>query len=208
MTEIDHWAEAPPETEEPAGGSVACLTPGRAPSSQDSVPRVGRATRKRETWLAATPASARAARSLVREAAAEVGLDGEQSWDLMLAATEALANAVQHGRPWPNGCVRFATEPCPRGLSVEVCDRGTFDSQLEPASLDATSGRGMRIIATLTDRFEITTKGDTGTTVRFEKHRNPEAPGSNGNGVHTTLPAATGHNRPTHRSIAIAPQPR
>jgi anti-sigma regulatory factor (Ser/Thr protein kinase) len=202
MSEIDHWAEAPPETEAPADTPVACLTPDRATSSPGLAPRCGGPIGKRESWLAATPASARAARSLVREAAAEVGLDGEQSWDLMLAATEAVANAVQHGQPWPNGCVLFATEPCPRGLRVEVRDQGSFDSHLEPASLDATSGRGLRLIATLTDRFEITTKADTGTTVRFEKHTKHEAPRSNGNGAHTTHPTTNGQARPTHRSIA------
>jgi serine/threonine-protein kinase RsbW len=201
MSEIDHWAEAPPETESEAGGSVACLAPGRAPSSPGLAPRCGGPTRRRVTWLAATAASAQAARSLVREAAAEVGLDGEGSWDLMLAATEAVANAVQHGQAWPNGCVRFATQPCPRGLRVEVSDLGTFDSQLEPASLDATSGRGIRLIATLTDRFQITAKGDTGTTVWFEKHRNPETVSPNGNGHLPARPAANGHKRPTDISL-------
>ena len=114
---------------------------------------------KRGTWLPAAPASARAARTIVREAAAEVGLDAERTWDLTLAATEAFANAVEHGEPWPNGCVLFVTEPCPRGLRVEVCDLGTFDSTLEPAPLEATCGRGMRIIATLVDRLEVNKRG-------------------------------------------------
>jgi hypothetical protein len=39
---------------------------------------------RRETWLPATAASADAARSIVREAATEAGLEGEQTWDLML----------------------------------------------------------------------------------------------------------------------------
>ena len=72
-----------------------------------------------ETWLPAKAESAGAARSIVREAAAAAGLDGEPAWDLMVATTEAVTNAVQHGRPWPNGCVLFVTEPCPRGLRVE-----------------------------------------------------------------------------------------
>jgi serine/threonine-protein kinase RsbW len=123
-----------------------------------------------ETWLPATAESARAARSIVRKAAAEAGLDGEPAWDLMVATSEAVANAVQHGRPWPNGCVLFVTEPCPRGLRVEVRDLGTFDSTLEPAPLEATCGRGIQIIAALVDRFEVK-NGDGPTTVRFEKHR-------------------------------------
>ncbi len=125
---------------------------------------------KRETWLPATPASAGAARSIVREAAAEAGLEDEPTWDLMLATTEAVNNAVQHGKPWPNECVLFATEPYPGGLRVEVCDLGSFDSPLEPAPLDATSGRGMQIIATLVDRLEVK-NGDGRTLVRLEKRR-------------------------------------
>jgi anti-sigma regulatory factor (Ser/Thr protein kinase) len=88
----------------------------------------------------------------------------------MMAATEAVTNAVQHGRPWPNNCVRFTTEPCPRGLRVEVSDLGTFNSTLEPAPLDATSGRGIQIIAALVDRLEVRNGGGP-TRVRFEKHR-------------------------------------
>jgi anti-sigma regulatory factor (Ser/Thr protein kinase) len=128
-----------------------------------------------ETWLPATPASVQTARSIVREAADEVGLGGESAWDLMLASTEAVTNAVQHGKPWPNDCVLFTTEPCPRGLRVEVCDLGTFDSALEPAPLDATSGRGIQIIAALVDRLEVK-NGDGPTRVRFEKHRSPASP--------------------------------
>jgi anti-sigma regulatory factor (Ser/Thr protein kinase) len=135
---------------------------------------------RRETWLPATPASAHAARAIVREAAAEAGLESEPAWDLMLAATEAVTNAVQHGKPWPNDCVLFTTEPCPRGLRVEVCDLGTFDSALEPAPLDATSGRGMQIIAALVDRLEVRNGGGP-TRVRFEKHRIlPSAPPDDG----------------------------
>ena len=130
---------------------------------------------KRETWLPATPASAQAARSIVREAAAEAGLEGDLVWDLMLASTEAFTNAIQHGKPWPNDCVLFATEPCPRGLRVEVCDLGSFESPLEPAPLEATSGRGMQIIAALVDRFEVR-NGDGHTLVGFEKHRGRASP--------------------------------
>ena len=52
---------------------------------------------KRESWLPAAPESAPLARAIVRDAAAEYGLDGETTWDLMLATSEAVANAVLHG---------------------------------------------------------------------------------------------------------------
>ena len=131
---------------------------------------VGGCEMKRETWLPATPAGARAARSVVREAATEAGLEYESAWDLMLATTEAVANAVQHGKAWPNDCILLITEPCPRGLWVQVCDLGTFDRTLVPAPLEATCGRGMQIIAALVDRLEVRSR-DGRTLVGFEKHR-------------------------------------
>jgi hypothetical protein len=51
------------------------------------------------------------------------------------------------------------TEPCPRGLRVEVTDLGTFESTLEPAPLEAISGRGIQIIAALVDRLEVKNGG-------------------------------------------------
>jgi anti-sigma regulatory factor (Ser/Thr protein kinase) len=124
----------------------------------------------REHWLPSAPESARTARTLVRDAAAQAGLDGERVFDLTLAATEAVANAIRHGEAWPNGCILLTTEPCARGLRVEVCDCGTFDTVLEPASLEATSGRGIQIIATLVDRLDVQNRNGF-TRVRFEKHR-------------------------------------
>ena len=183
MTEIYRWLEATSESEGPADRSLARLAPVPPESAPSPALRDEGHGRKREIWLPASSASARAARSIVREAAAEVGLDAERTWDLTLAATEAFANAVEHGEAWPNGCIQFVTEPCPRGLLIEVCDLGTFESTLEPASLEATSGRGMRIIATLVDRLEVD-KEEGRTVVRFEKHRDPasRSAAANGNG--------------------------
>ena len=124
---------------------------------------------RRQTWLPAAPASLPKARSIVGEAAAEIGLDGDGTWDLMLATSEAVANAVQHGEAWPNQCILLTTEPCARGLRVEVSDCGIFDSTLEPAPLEATSGRGIPIIAAIVDRLEVQ-NGDGRTRVRFERH--------------------------------------
>ena len=124
---------------------------------------------KRETWLPAAPASAREARTIVREAAAEAGLNGNGTWDLMLATTEAVANAVQHGRAWPNDCILLTTERCEGGLRVEISDCGTFDQEPEPASIDSITGRGIPIIAAVVDHLEVL-NGEGRTRVRFERH--------------------------------------
>jgi anti-sigma regulatory factor (Ser/Thr protein kinase) len=140
----------------------------RATGQPDSA-GVGRAETKQETWLPAAPASAGAARSIVREAADAAGLDSGCAWDLMVAASEVVANAIQHGRSWPDQSILLTTQPCTRGLRVEVSNRGTFAGASEPASLEAESGRGFPIIAAVVDHLEVE-EGDGRTLVRFERH--------------------------------------
>lgn len=147
----------------PRSGQAPAPTEARRPAAKTN------GHRRRETWLPAGPASLSTARSIVSEAASEIGLDGEGTWDLMLATTEAVANAVQHGEAWPNECILLVTEPCPRGLRVEVTDCGEFDSTLEPAPLESTHGRGIPIIAAIVDRLEVR-NGNGRTLVCFERH--------------------------------------
>ena len=125
--------------------------------------------RRHETWLRATPASVSRARAIVSEAALGAGLSDEGTHDLILATSEAVANAVQHGEAWPNDCILLVTEPSASGLRVEVSDCGRFDSTLEPAPMDATGGRGIGIIAAIVDRLEVR-NGDGQTVVCFERH--------------------------------------
>jgi serine/threonine-protein kinase RsbW len=129
----------------------------------------------RESWLPAAPESAPLARAMVREAAVEQGLDGESTWDLMLATTEAVANAILHGKPCQNAgrgiLLRLQSwdDDC-EGLCVEVCDCGTFEASTRPADHDATHGRGIPIITAVVDHFELLPDGPL-TRVRFGKRR-------------------------------------
>jgi anti-sigma regulatory factor (Ser/Thr protein kinase) len=129
---------------------------------------------KRESWLAAAPESAPIARAIVREAAVEHGLDDEATWDLMLATSEAIANAILHGTAceYDRGAkgILLRLLPCDDGLCVEVCDCGTFDSRLPPPTPDATHGRGIPIIAAVVDTFEVVPERSR-TRVRFGKRR-------------------------------------
>lgn len=132
----------------------------------------------RETWLAAAPESAVVARALVREEADRHGLDKPAAWDLMLATTEAVANAIEHGAPCDQG-IRLAIEPLPQGVRVEVrdcgcghlpprADAGPGEPHFAPASAESTRGRGLPIIAAVTDRLELSSQGPP-TWIRFEK---------------------------------------
>jgi anti-sigma regulatory factor (Ser/Thr protein kinase) len=129
---------------------------------------------KRESWLAAAPESALIARAIVREAAVEHGLDGDSTWELTLATSEAVANAILHG----TACeydgeakgILLRVLPCDDGLCVEVCDCGEFDSRLPPPTPYATHGRGIPIIAAVVDHFELV-PDPSRTRVRFGKRR-------------------------------------
>jgi anti-sigma regulatory factor (Ser/Thr protein kinase) len=122
---------------------------------------------KRESWLPAAPESAAMARAIVREAAVEQGLDGQAVWDLMLATSEAFANAVQHGTACSSG-IGVRVETHDEGVDVEVTDCGRFDADVEAASLDATRGRGIHLIDAVVDEFEVV-PDEHHTRVRFTK---------------------------------------
>jgi anti-sigma regulatory factor (Ser/Thr protein kinase) len=129
---------------------------------------------KRESWLTAAPESAPIARAIVRDAAVEHGLGADATWDLELATTEAVANAILHGSAceYGNGSkgILLRVLPCHDGLCVEVCDCGQFDSERVPPTADATSGRGIRIMAAVVDQFAIVPHACQ-TRVRFGKRR-------------------------------------
>jgi anti-sigma regulatory factor (Ser/Thr protein kinase) len=123
---------------------------------------------KRETWLPAAPESAFEARSIVRGAASELRLDGSTTWDLMLATTEAVANAVEHGKPCDRRGIYLCLEARGGSIGVEVRDCGCFPPEARTRKPDQQGGRGMPIIATIMDKLEVAPSRET-TRVRFEK---------------------------------------
>jgi anti-sigma regulatory factor (Ser/Thr protein kinase) len=124
----------------------------------------------RESWLPAEPESATRARALVREAATEQGLDDDGAWSLMLATSEAVANAILHGTPCSDGekGILLRLLPWNDGLCVEVCDCGDFEAAPLPPGPEASHGRGLPIIAAVVDLFEVVPEGPL-TRVRFAK---------------------------------------
>jgi anti-sigma regulatory factor (Ser/Thr protein kinase) len=123
---------------------------------------------KRESWLPAAPASAPEARAIVRDAASELRLDGSTTWDLMLATTEAVANAVEHGKPCDPRGIYLALEAHDGTIGIEVRDCGCFPTEPRTSKPDQQGGRGMPIIATIMDKLEVAPSSNI-TSVRFEK---------------------------------------
>jgi anti-sigma regulatory factor (Ser/Thr protein kinase) len=107
------------------------------------------------------------ARAIVRDATAELGLDEGTTWELMLATTEAVANAVEHGSPCDPRGIRLRLELSGECLHMEVADRGRFEST-QTRKPDGHGGRGITLIRAVMDRLEVVP--DCGwTRVRFEK---------------------------------------
>lgn len=87
-----------------------------------------------------------------------------------IALCEACTNAVRHGAPATHYelHLRVTDHDC----TVEVTDAGAgFDYDAPPAmpAALALSGRGLAIIARVTDRLDILRRQPTGTIVRFAK---------------------------------------
>jgi serine/threonine-protein kinase RsbW len=123
----------------------------------------------RQAWLPATPEGAPRARAIVREAAAELGIDDPITWELTLAVTEAFANAVEHGSPCDPRGIELRVDAEDGRLEVEVVDcGGCFPEVPRSGKPRGHGGRGLPIIAAIMDHLEIVRGGGT-TRVRFQK---------------------------------------
>jgi len=123
---------------------------------------------KKESWLPAAPASAPEARAIVRAAASELRLDRSTTWDLMLATTEAVANAVEHGKPCDPRGIYLGLEERDGTIGIEVRDCGGFPAEPRTGKPDQQGGRGIPIIAAIMDKLEVAPSRNI-TRVRFEK---------------------------------------
>ncbi|HEX2045268.1 MAG TPA: ATP-binding protein [Gaiellaceae bacterium] len=113
------------------------------------------------------PAPTRALRAALDEIGARFGLADDELFELKVAATEALTNAIKGsvtGRP-----VCVAVEPGTEAIEVEVRNHGAFELG-EPTldDVDSESGRGIALMFALVDEVEFASTGD-GTRVRIRK---------------------------------------
>ena len=112
--------------------------------------------------------------------AEECGLDAGERFDIELAATEAVTNALKGSHT-----VEVTVAGHEDAVDVEVVDQGVF-SPIRAAlhrGPDAESGRGIPIILALVDEVEFA-QTSRGTRVRMSKRAAPrgEGPSSFGSG--------------------------
>jgi anti-sigma regulatory factor (Ser/Thr protein kinase) len=104
-------------------------------------------------------------RTTLDEVADEYRLRGDERFELKLAATEALTNALKGSAGGP---VRIRILRRPDEIEVEVVDRGVFSAA---QGADRESGRGIPLMLALVDEVDFAS-GPDGTRVRVRKRVN------------------------------------
>ncbi|MFE6337314.1 ATP-binding protein [Streptomyces sp. NPDC057798] len=101
--------------------------------------------------LASDASTVPAARQMVREACAAWGMDQDAVETGTLLISEIVTNAVHHGH---SHSVRVIAErPRPDRLRVAVVDRSRRMPELQRVEPDASGGRGLLLVETLSDSW-------------------------------------------------------
>jgi anti-sigma regulatory factor (Ser/Thr protein kinase) len=125
---------------------------------------------ERQLELPADPAELATVRRFADEAAARFGLEEQERFDFTFAVNEAVANAIEHGHPSPDGTIRVQMAQEDEALVCEVEDHGTFVPK--PPAVDPLPerGRGLAFMAATVDEVDVRC-GESGTLVRLCKRR-------------------------------------
>lgn len=114
------------------------------------------------------------AREWALRAAEQAGFGEADCYQLRLALSEAVANAIQHGSQSSGDTILLAAFEADGALVFEVRDGGTFVAPLARATLEDESGRGLELLTLMMDEVHIRSTGD-GSLLRFSK-RLPDGP--------------------------------
>ena len=111
------------------------------------------------------------ARDFAERAAADFGLDGPAQYDVKLAMSEAVTNAIQHGSSSPKDPIRILVLAEGPRLVFEVLDTGRFVPRVSRRGGELSeSGRGLEFMRVLMDEVDLR-PGAGGTLMRFAKLR-------------------------------------
>ena len=109
------------------------------------------------------------AREWAAEAAACAGLDADGCFQVKLAVSEAVTNAILHGSGSPEDEVELGVREQANALVFEIRD----SAGREPSSDDwvksvGEGGRGLELVSLMMDEVQLT-RGDGGSVLRFSK---------------------------------------
>jgi serine/threonine-protein kinase RsbW len=120
--------------------------------------------------LLAEPSQLAIARRFADEAAARFGLEERERYEFTFAVNEAVSNAIEHGRPSPEGTIRMQVAAENGELVFEVEDFGTFVPRRPTPDPIPERGRGLAFMAAVVDEVDVC-RGESGTLVRLCKRR-------------------------------------
>ena len=121
-----------------------------------------------EHSISADLARLKEARDFAEHAALEFGLPPDGCYQVKLAISEAVTNAIQHGSSSPDDPVRIVVGEEPGTLSFEVLDTGRFVPRVTRRGDMPESGRGLEFMRLMMDDVELY-PGDAGTRLRLIK---------------------------------------
>lgn len=142
---------------------------GRASALLDRIRKAG-AFEERELTIPAELGMLSQAREWAVAAAADFGFDEKERFEVRLATSEAVTNAIVHGSDGDGGVVELEVSEESGALIFEVRDDGTAAAVRAPARRLEEGGRGLELVALVMDEVELQRRGD-GSVLRFAKRR-------------------------------------
>ena len=125
-------------------------------------------SRERDLEIPADLAMLREARDWAGCVAEEFGLSDDDCFQVKLAMSEAVTNAIIHGSDAEDDSVRIVAERADGVLSFEVADSGREDPDLDPVQRLDEGGRGLELVAMVMDEVQLT-RNTSGGRLRFSK---------------------------------------
>ena len=98
----------------------------------------------------------------------EFGLSSDACYQVKLAVSEAVTNAIQHGSDSPEAPVSITITPEPGALVFEVIDTGRFVPRVTRRGDMPESGRGLEFMRLMMDQVDLH-PGTEGTRLRLVK---------------------------------------
>jgi anti-sigma regulatory factor (Ser/Thr protein kinase) len=126
------------------------------------------AFQRREHSIRADLGRLKEARDFGERAAEEVGLPLEARYQVKLALSEAVTNAIQHGSSSADSPIRICACEEAGALVLEVIDTGRFVPRVTRRGEIPESGRGLEFMRLMMDEVDLQ-PGTDGTRLRLVK---------------------------------------
>ena len=123
---------------------------------------------RREYSISADLGRLKEARDFAERAAAEFGLSEDACYEVKLALSEAVSNAIQHGSRSDDAPIRIFVSGEAGALVIEVIDTGRFVPRVTRHGDMPESGRGLEFMRLMMDEVYLQ-PGSDGTRLRLVK---------------------------------------